>query len=43
MDVFYAYTYSSFGWLALQAVPLIVSPKIIITMLSPEVREATGT
>jgi len=42
MDVFYLYSYGSFGWLALQAAPLIISPTMIITLLSPEVREATG-
>ncbi|ESZ93624.1 hypothetical protein SBOR_6002 [Sclerotinia borealis F-4128] len=42
MDVFYAYTYGTAGWLALQAVPLIISPTIIITMLSPEVRDPTS-
>ncbi|RAL65094.1 hypothetical protein DID88_001201 [Monilinia fructigena] len=41
MDVFYAYTYGTAGWLALQAAPLVISPTIIITILSPEVREAT--
>lgn len=41
MDVFYAYTYGTAAWLALQAAPLIISPTIILTMLSPEVREAT--
>ncbi|KAM3071331.1 hypothetical protein ACMFMG_008923 [Clarireedia jacksonii] len=41
MDVFYSYTYGTAGWLALQAAPLIISPTIIITILSPEVREAT--
>ncbi|KAH6663873.1 hypothetical protein B0J14DRAFT_608725 [Halenospora varia] len=41
MDVFYSYTYGTAGWLMLQAAPLIVSPTIIITMLSPEVREPT--
>ncbi|KAL3420806.1 hypothetical protein PVAG01_07251 [Phlyctema vagabunda] len=42
MDVFYSYTYGTAGWLYLQAAPLIVSPTIIITLLSPEVREATA-
>jgi len=42
MDVFYAYTYGTAGWLALQAAPLIISPTIILTMLSPEVREASA-
>ncbi|KAG9228336.1 hypothetical protein BJ875DRAFT_477749 [Amylocarpus encephaloides] len=42
MDVFYSYTYGTAGWLTLQALPLIVSPTIIITLLSPEVRDPTG-
>ncbi|RDW66269.1 hypothetical protein BP6252_09904 [Coleophoma cylindrospora] len=42
MDVFYAYTYGTFSWMALQAAPLIISPTIIITLLSPEVREPTA-
>jgi len=41
MDVYYAYTYGTFGWLTLQAAPLIVSPTIIVTLLSPEAREPT--
>ncbi|CAD6447159.1 937683d4-87a0-49f7-8a38-cbb9108e95a1 [Sclerotinia trifoliorum] len=41
MDVFYSYTYGTAGWLALQAVPLMLSPTIIIALLSPEVRDAT--
>ncbi|KAF7951101.1 uncharacterized protein EAE97_002652 [Botrytis byssoidea] len=41
MDVFYSYTYGTAGWLALQSLPLIISPTIIITMLSPEYRDAT--
>ena len=40
-QVFYGYTFATAGWLALQAVPLVASPTIIITLLSPEVREAT--
>ncbi|KAI9848118.1 MAG: hypothetical protein M1838_000643 [Thelocarpon superellum] len=39
MDVFYAYTYGTAGWLFLQAGPLIASPTIMITLLSPDVRE----
>jgi len=42
MDVFYSYTYGTAGWLALQAAPLIVSPTMIVAMLSPEVREASA-
>ncbi|KAI9791777.1 MAG: hypothetical protein M1833_001336 [Piccolia ochrophora] len=39
MDVFYGYTYGSAAWHFLQAVPLIISPTVVATMLSPEVRE----
>ncbi|CAG8978754.1 hypothetical protein HYALB_00012739 [Hymenoscyphus albidus] len=39
MDVFYAYTYGTAGWMAIQAMPLIISPTVIIMLLSPEVRE----
>jgi len=39
MDVYYFYTYSTAGWMAVQATPLIISPTIIVAMLSPEVRE----
>ncbi|KAN0117224.1 hypothetical protein V8E51_003201 [Hyaloscypha variabilis] len=39
MDVFYAYTYGTAGWLALQSLPLIVSPTIILALLNVEVRE----
>jgi hypothetical protein len=42
LTVFYAFSYGSAGWLALQAVPLIVSPTVITTLLSPDVREPTG-
>lgn len=39
--VYYAYTYGTAGWLITQAVPLVLSPTLIITMLAPDVREAT--
>jgi len=39
MDVFYSYTYGTAGWLTLQAAPLIISPTIIVTLLSPQARE----
>jgi hypothetical protein len=42
LQVFYAYTYGTAGWLALQAAPLILSPTIMVTLLSPEIREPTG-
>lgn len=41
MDVFYAYTYCSAGWLALQAIPLLLSPSLIIMLLSKEARNPT--
>lgn len=41
MDVYYAYSYATAGWMVLQAVPLITSPTMIMTLLSPEVREAS--
>ncbi|KIW12948.1 hypothetical protein PV08_08135 [Exophiala spinifera] len=34
MDVFYAYTYGTAGWLGIQAVPLIAMPKLVITVLA---------
>ncbi|KAJ6258623.1 hypothetical protein Dda_6670 [Drechslerella dactyloides] len=40
-DVYYAYNYASAGWLLLQSIPLITSPTMVITLLSPEVRETT--
>jgi len=36
---FYAYSYGTAAWLALQAVPLMISPAIINTILSPEVHQ----
>lgn len=41
MDVFYSYTYGTCAWLGLQALPLIATPTMIITLLSPDVREPT--
>ncbi|OJD38590.1 uncharacterized protein BKCO1_400020 [Diplodia corticola] len=41
MDVFYAYTFGTAGWMAVQATPMIVSPTMIAALLSPQVREAT--
>ncbi|KAF2866803.1 hypothetical protein BDV95DRAFT_583814 [Massariosphaeria phaeospora] len=41
MDVYYFYSYGTAAWLTLQAAPLIASPTMIVTLLSPEVREAT--
>lgn len=42
MDVYYAYNYGSAGWLIVQAIPLLTSPTMMITLLSPEVRETTA-
>ncbi|PWW75697.1 hypothetical protein C7212DRAFT_320737 [Tuber magnatum] len=42
MDVYYCFNYLSAGWMMLEALPLIANPTIIITMLSPEVREPTS-
>ena len=40
--MFYAFTYGSAGWLGLQALPLIATPKVIVTMLASEVHRSTG-
>ena len=42
MDVFYAYTYSTAGWLSLQALPLLLAPNVVVTLLSPEARKSSG-
>lgn len=42
MDVFYMYTYSTAAWLGIQAVPLVMAPKLIVTMLSADTRQPTG-
>ncbi|KAL4779735.1 hypothetical protein BJX76DRAFT_339955 [Aspergillus varians] len=41
MDVFYAYTYSTAGWLGLQSAALISVPQGISAMLLDETRPAT--
>jgi len=41
MDVFFYYSYGSAGWSLLQALPLALTPTIIIASLSPDVREPT--
>lgn len=38
LQVFYAYTYSTAGWLALQSIPLVTVPEMMTTMLSEETR-----
>ncbi|MCJ1252468.1 hypothetical protein MMC24_000274 [Lignoscripta atroalba] len=42
MDVFYSYTYSTAAWLGIQALPLLISPKLIVTMLAEETRKPTA-
>ncbi|KAG2419479.1 hypothetical protein HFD88_004275 [Aspergillus terreus] len=41
MDVFYAYTYTTAGWLSLQSLALVAAPKLITTMLLDETRPAS--
>jgi hypothetical protein len=40
--VFYAYTFGTAAWLSIQALPLLVAPKLITTMLSSETHSITG-
>ena len=42
MDVFYAYTYGTAGWLSLQALPLLLAPNVVFTFLTPEARKSSG-
>jgi hypothetical protein len=39
---FSAYSYGTAAWLTLQAVPLILIPSVIETVLSPEAHKLTG-
>ena len=41
-QVFYAYTFGTATWLSIQALPLLVAPKLITTMLSSEAHSITG-
>lgn len=41
MDSTHAYTFATSAWLALQALPLFASPKLMVTMLSPLTRDPT--
>jgi len=41
-QVFYTYTFGTAGWLGLQAVPLVIMPKLVIAMLANEGHRATG-
>ena len=43
MDSVGAYATSTAAWLSLQALPLLVSPKLIVTMLSSDARRPTGS
>ncbi|KAB8068164.1 hypothetical protein BDV29DRAFT_74076 [Aspergillus leporis] len=43
MDVFYAYTYSTAGWLSLQSICLITVPQIMTSLLLDEARSASET
>ncbi|MCJ1394702.1 hypothetical protein MMC18_007582 [Xylographa bjoerkii] len=43
MDAFNAYVYSTAGWMAFQAVGLLISPKFSSAVLSPETRSPTST
>ncbi|KAL1957819.1 hypothetical protein VTO42DRAFT_5537 [Malbranchea cinnamomea] len=42
MDVWYAYTYATAGWLGLQGISLLAAPKMIITVLQDEPRPSTS-
>ncbi|KAI9781555.1 MAG: hypothetical protein M1816_002270 [Peltula sp. TS41687] len=37
-QVYYLYSYGTAAWMAIQSLPLLASPTIIVTLLSPEVR-----
>lgn len=41
-QVFYVYTYGTAAWLGLQALPLILLPKAITTMLAEDLHQTTG-
>ncbi|PYH99079.1 hypothetical protein BO71DRAFT_437635 [Aspergillus ellipticus CBS 707.79] len=43
MDVFYAYTYSTAGWLSLQSFALLTVPGMMTTMLEQEARQPSST
>ncbi|TQS34787.1 hypothetical protein Golomagni_04818 [Golovinomyces magnicellulatus] len=42
MDAFNSYIYGSSLWVTIQALPLVVSPTIVVALLSKEIREASG-
>lgn len=39
--VFYLYTYGTAGWLALQAMPMLIAPKMVLHVLSSEGHHST--
>lgn len=41
-QVFYAYTYGTGLWLGLQAAPLIIMPKLVITTLAEDGHQTSG-
>ncbi|KIW06555.1 uncharacterized protein PV09_02985 [Verruconis gallopava] len=41
MEVLSAYSFATAGWFTLQSIPLILSPKLIVTMLSLNLHEAS--
>lgn len=42
-QVFYAYTYGTAAWFTVQGLPLVSTPKMIVTLLLDETRLPTGT
>jgi hypothetical protein len=43
LKVFYAYTFGTAAWLSVQALPLLLTPRLVTIMLSSEARSITGT
>lgn len=41
MDIYNGYSFGTAGWLLTQAVPLLLSPRVIISLLSEEMKTAT--
>jgi hypothetical protein len=42
LKVYYFYSYGTAAWMSIQSLPLIASPTMIVTLLSPEVREPSS-
>ena len=42
MDALTSYTMATSAWFTVQAVPLLLYPRLIITLLSPTARDPTG-